>query len=121
MRMQDLISNRLGNSLLNCLSMKFVKWIISRILIFSVDLLLSRDRDLLLVPSSSSDVSVVQWPPFLLASKVDKCSSFYINFELNARSCVSHSVVFITCDRFLLHWTWQKILKKKIIKSYLRR
>ncbi|OMO74635.1 Glycosyl transferase, family 48 [Corchorus olitorius] len=34
------------------------------------DLICDRDRDLLLVPSSSSDVSVVQWPPFLLASKI---------------------------------------------------
>ncbi|PPS13363.1 hypothetical protein GOBAR_AA07211 [Gossypium barbadense] len=34
------------------------------------DLISDRDRDLLLVPSSSSDVSVVQWPPFLLASKI---------------------------------------------------
>ncbi|XP_010462583.1 PREDICTED: callose synthase 7-like [Camelina sativa] len=34
------------------------------------DLISDRDRDLLLVPSSSGDVSVVQWPPFLLASKL---------------------------------------------------
>nr|POE79307.1 callose synthase 7 [Quercus suber] len=34
------------------------------------DLISNRDRDLLLVPYSSSDVSVVQWPPFLLASKI---------------------------------------------------
>ncbi|KAE8663689.1 putative callose synthase 6 [Hibiscus syriacus] len=35
------------------------------------DLISNREKDLLLVPSSSSDVSVVQWPPFLLASKAD--------------------------------------------------
>ncbi|KAL0561375.1 hypothetical protein IC582_001800 [Cucumis melo] len=34
------------------------------------DLISNRDRDLLLVPYSSNDVSVVQWPPFLLASKI---------------------------------------------------
>ncbi|XVF16798.1 hypothetical protein REPUB_Repub10bG0063300 [Reevesia pubescens] len=34
------------------------------------DLISDRDRDLLLVPSSAGDVSVVQWPPFLLASKI---------------------------------------------------
>uniref|UniRef100_A0A5B7C4U4 1,3-beta-glucan synthase n=1 Tax=Davidia involucrata TaxID=16924 RepID=A0A5B7C4U4_DAVIN len=34
------------------------------------DLINNRERDLLLVPDSSSDVSVVQWPPFLLASKI---------------------------------------------------
>lgn len=28
------------------------------------------ERDLLLVPYSSSEVSVIQWPPFLLASKI---------------------------------------------------
>ncbi|XP_048434361.1 callose synthase 7 isoform X2 [Pyrus x bretschneideri] len=34
------------------------------------DLISNRDRDLLLVPYSSGDVSVVQWPPSLLASKI---------------------------------------------------
>ncbi|KAI3881502.1 hypothetical protein MKX03_035580 [Papaver bracteatum] len=34
------------------------------------DLISNRERDLLLVPYSSSDVNVVQWPPFLLASKI---------------------------------------------------
>ncbi|XP_059663341.1 putative callose synthase 6 [Cornus florida] len=34
------------------------------------DLISNRERDLLLVPYSSSEVSVVQWPPFLLASKI---------------------------------------------------
>ncbi|KAI4308102.1 hypothetical protein L6164_031209 [Bauhinia variegata] len=34
------------------------------------DLISNRDRDLLLVPYRSSDVSVIQWPPFLLASKI---------------------------------------------------
>ncbi|KAL0399621.1 UNVERIFIED_CONTAM: Callose synthase 7 [Sesamum radiatum] len=31
---------------------------------------LEREKNLLLVPYSSGDVSVVQWPPFLLASKI---------------------------------------------------
>ncbi|KAL8031752.1 hypothetical protein ABFX02_13G047800 [Erythranthe guttata] len=34
------------------------------------DLISHREKNLLLVPYSSSDVSVVQWPPFLLASKI---------------------------------------------------
>ncbi|XP_021735292.1 callose synthase 7-like [Chenopodium quinoa] len=34
------------------------------------DLISHRERDLLLVPYTSSQVSVVQWPPFLLASKI---------------------------------------------------
>ncbi|KAK9153262.1 hypothetical protein Sjap_000742 [Stephania japonica] len=34
------------------------------------DLINNRERDLLLVPYSSEDVSVFQWPPFLLASKI---------------------------------------------------
>ncbi|KAL0002256.1 hypothetical protein SO802_016037 [Lithocarpus litseifolius] len=34
------------------------------------DLISNSERDLLLVPYSSSAVSVVQWPPFLLASKI---------------------------------------------------
>ncbi|KAG5250650.1 GLUCAN SYNTHASE family protein [Salix suchowensis] len=34
------------------------------------DLISNHESDLLLVPYSSRDVSVVQWPPFLLASKI---------------------------------------------------
>ncbi|KAF5754287.1 putative 1,3-beta-glucan synthase [Helianthus annuus] len=34
------------------------------------DLISDSERDLLLVPSTVSDVPVVQWPPFLLASKI---------------------------------------------------
>ncbi|GMH07103.1 hypothetical protein Nepgr_008943 [Nepenthes gracilis] len=34
------------------------------------DLISHKERDLLLVPYTSSRVSVVQWPPFLLASKI---------------------------------------------------
>ncbi|GAA0150001.1 hypothetical protein LIER_09035 [Lithospermum erythrorhizon] len=34
------------------------------------DLINNRERDLLLVPYTSSEVSVIQWPPFLLASKI---------------------------------------------------
>ncbi|KAF5196943.1 Callose synthase, partial [Thalictrum thalictroides] len=34
------------------------------------DLISNREKDLLLVPYSSGDISVVQWPPFLLASKI---------------------------------------------------
>ncbi|XP_059452724.1 callose synthase 7-like isoform X2 [Corylus avellana] len=34
------------------------------------DLISNRDRDLLLVPYSSDQTTVVQWPPFLLASKI---------------------------------------------------
>ncbi|KAK3183402.1 hypothetical protein Dsin_030688 [Dipteronia sinensis] len=34
------------------------------------DLISNEEKDLLLVPYSSSDVTVVQWPPFLLASKI---------------------------------------------------
>ncbi|XP_052178586.1 callose synthase 7 isoform X2 [Diospyros lotus] len=34
------------------------------------DLISDRERDLMLLPSSSSGVTVVQWPPFLLASKI---------------------------------------------------
>ncbi|CAK7346670.1 unnamed protein product [Dovyalis caffra] len=34
------------------------------------DLISNHERSLLLVPYSSKDVSVIQWPPFLLASKI---------------------------------------------------
>lgn len=34
------------------------------------DLISDRERDLLSVPYSSSEVTVIQWPPFLLASKI---------------------------------------------------
>ncbi|XP_043699238.1 callose synthase 7-like isoform X3 [Telopea speciosissima] len=48
--------SQLWNEFVNCMRME--------------DLINNRERDLLLVPYSSSDVSVVQWPPFLLASKI---------------------------------------------------
>ncbi|CAL9052134.1 unnamed protein product [Musa banksii] len=34
------------------------------------DLISNKEKDLLLVPYSSGNISVVQWPPFLLASKI---------------------------------------------------
>ncbi|WOK98671.1 callose synthase 7-like isoform X1 [Canna indica] len=34
------------------------------------DLISNKEKNLLLVPSSSGEISVVQWPPFLLASKI---------------------------------------------------
>nr|XP_033511949.1 callose synthase 7-like [Nicotiana tomentosiformis] len=34
------------------------------------DLINHKERDLLLVPYSSSEVCVIQWPPFLLTSKI---------------------------------------------------
>ncbi|CAI9089021.1 OLC1v1023506C1 [Oldenlandia corymbosa var. corymbosa] len=34
------------------------------------DLISNSERDMLLVPYSASDISVIQWPPFLLASKI---------------------------------------------------
>ena len=33
--------------------------------------LFHREKNLLIVPSSGGDTSVFQWPPFLLASKVN--------------------------------------------------
>lgn len=48
----------------------FIWCIIFISLTISFELWSSRDRDLLLVPYSSNKVTVVQWPPFLLASKV---------------------------------------------------
>ncbi|OVA17115.1 Glycosyl transferase [Macleaya cordata] len=48
--------SQVWNEFINCLRME--------------DLISNRERDLLLVPYSSGDVSVVQWPPFLLASKI---------------------------------------------------
>ncbi|XWS30102.1 hypothetical protein CRYUN_Cryun24cG0089100 [Craigia yunnanensis] len=41
------------------------------------DLVSNRDRDLLLLPSFSSDVSVIQWPLFLLASKISDSEDAY--------------------------------------------
>jgi hypothetical protein len=44
-----------------------------------------RERDLMLVPySSDPDLKLVQWPPFLLASKVSTSScyaSVYVTFK----------------------------------------
>lgn len=45
-----------------------LNWIECKFMLYIIKI--SREKNLLLVPFSSSDVSVVQWPPFLLASKV---------------------------------------------------
>lgn len=78
LRMEDLISHKQGPWL------KFVMLLSKQIsadmhfkfkLVILLLLRTARERDLLLVPYSSSEVSVIQWPPFLLASKVilDSC------------------------------------------------
>ncbi|KAL5582571.1 hypothetical protein UlMin_015013 [Ulmus minor] len=46
------------------------------------DLISNRDRDLLLVPSCSNEMSVVQWPPFLLASKIPIALDMAKDFKL---------------------------------------
>ncbi|KAK4487157.1 hypothetical protein RD792_006474 [Penstemon davidsonii] len=45
------------------------------------DLISHSEKNLLLVPYSSSDVSVVQWPPFLLASKIPIALDMAKDFE----------------------------------------
>lgn len=78
---------------------------------------LSRDRDLLLVPYSASYVSVIQWPPFLLASKVCHMSGYlwpevYYDW-MNVSFCfISKNFQF---DRFLLLLTWQKIIRRRLM------
>lgn len=47
-----------------------------------------RERDLLLVPNSSSEISVVQWPPFLLASKVMYKLSLVPHVHFLVKHCV---------------------------------
>ncbi|KAH7833941.1 hypothetical protein Vadar_011284 [Vaccinium darrowii] len=48
------------------------------------DLINNRERDLLLVPYTSSRVSVVQWPPFLLASKIPIAIEMAKDFKGNS-------------------------------------
>ncbi|KAG5520395.1 hypothetical protein RHGRI_033092 [Rhododendron griersonianum] len=48
------------------------------------DLISNRERDLLLVPDSSSQISVVQWPPFLLASKIPIALDMAKDFKRNS-------------------------------------
>lgn len=62
LREEDLISNRFAF----CVSLfPFFKHASKIVFVF-----VSRERNLLIVPSSIGDTSVFQWPPFLLASKV---------------------------------------------------
>ncbi|XP_023530416.1 callose synthase 7 [Cucurbita pepo subsp. pepo] len=63
---KDLVESRVRKNITN-FSHVWNKFILS---MRQEDLISDRDRDLLLVPYSSNEVSVVQWPPFLLASKI---------------------------------------------------
>ncbi|GLT65761.1 hypothetical protein SLA2020_381740 [Shorea laevis] len=68
------------------------------------DLISDRDRDLLLVPYSSSDVSVVQWPPFLLASKIPIALDMAKDFKgRKMLSCLRRLRVMIICIQQLLN------------------
>ncbi|XP_034701609.1 callose synthase 7 [Vitis riparia] len=49
----------------------------------SEDLISNWERNLLLVPNSSSEISVVQWPPFLLASKIPIALDMAKDFKEN--------------------------------------
>lgn len=108
-------------------------------------MLLLRDMDLLLVPSSSGDVSVIQWPPFLLASKVRNhwCLGGTLVFTLvaNKDSLIKNTwvinsfvkmhkwlfqlgsfiCVFNYICRFPLLWKWQKISREKRMLNYLEK
>lgn len=74
-----------------------------KFLIISYNWQLFRDKDLLLVPYCSNDVSVIQWPPFLLASKVFALHCFMCNVSAHLRSCNLYPFLFskFLCDRFL--------------------
>jgi len=63
--------------------------------------------DLLLVPySSDPSLKIIQWPPFMLASKVpidSTCNSIFKTHVLPV-----HIIWFpVNLCRFLLHWIWQ--------------
>jgi len=62
---------------------------------------LNRERDLMLVPySSDPHLNLVQWPPFLLASKVKGCSETQYNQFLVEIMCVYKLVIFFGCVFF---------------------
>lgn len=93
MRMEDLISNRLANSLLNCLSIEFVKCMY-RELWYSfwdnyctgIEIYYSYHHHQVTYLLSSGPLSCS------LARYMD-VAVFYINCELNARSSVLHSIL----------------------------
>lgn len=76
MRMEDLVSNRLGLPPPLCMHHLMYSYIcpyddIYLYINLFTSICFFREKDLLLVPySSTSILSVMQWPPFLLASKV---------------------------------------------------
>lgn len=70
----------------------------------------SRERNLLLVPNSSSEISVVQWPPFLLASKV--------MYKLGLVPHVHFSVQQTLCLTFLLFHIYQIPIALDMAKDF---
>nr|CAB3477289.1 unnamed protein product [Digitaria exilis] len=53
------------------------------------DLISDRERDILMAPSSSSNLSVIQWPPFLLASKVPAA----LHMAMNSKEGDVHELI----------------------------
>ncbi|KAG2598189.1 hypothetical protein PVAP13_5KG302007 [Panicum virgatum] len=53
------------------------------------DLISDREKDILMAPSSSSNLSVTQWPPFLLASKVPTA----LHMAMNSKEGDEHELI----------------------------
>ncbi|TVU33970.1 hypothetical protein EJB05_15789 [Eragrostis curvula] len=53
------------------------------------DFISDRERDILMAPSSSSNLSVPQWPPFLLASKVQAA----LHMAMNSKEGDEHELI----------------------------
>ncbi|CAI5957562.1 unnamed protein product [Closterium sp. NIES-64] len=56
------------------------------------DLISNREMDLMMVPYSSGDLSIVQWPPFLLASKVPRAVEMAVKGAKGRDSDVWHRI-----------------------------
>ncbi|CAL4963325.1 unnamed protein product [Urochloa decumbens] len=53
------------------------------------DFISDREKDILMAPSSSSNLSVIQWPPFLLASKVPAA----LHMAMNSKEGDEHELI----------------------------
>lgn len=76
--------------------------------------ILFREMDLLLVPYwADTQLDLIQWPPFLLASKVCFILLYETTITVSLES-FCNSVCVYTHFRSRLHWIWRKTVMERI-------
>lgn len=108
LREEDFISDRLELLSVNVMSVT---------LRFNLTVYIIRERDILMAPSSSSNLSVPQWPPFLLASKVH---TFYI-WDIWLIIDKAYIFTYFWMTRYLLPFIWLWTPKKGMSMSWSKK